>query len=524
MKSATVKKTEPADVCLVLEGTYPYVQGGVSSWVHQVINGLPDLKFAIFHIGSTSDPKPSRRYTVPANVTAFEEMFLFDAPSGPPVEAKTTPPAQLAGFYAALRDFTSPCSPEERVTRFWKLFDAFLPVRDRMNFANLCRDEAAWEILTEACERTDRDRSFADFYWNIRSIALQLWRLVKHVDRVPHAKVYHCCSTGYAGLVGAALSRMRGAPLLLTEHGIYTKERIIEIFNSRFIIDSEPEIFTPEHNAGSLRAIWIAIFDMLSRIAYEDAGVILTLFEGNAKLQREFGAPPGKIVVLPNGIRPEDFDTIRAKRDARLAGGAPKRPVVGFVGRIVPIKDVKTLIRAAAVVVQKNPEVMFHLVGPQDEDPDYVRECHALIGSLGLDKQVILTGPKKLHDFLHEVDIMVLTSVSEGQPLTILEAYAAGIPCVVSNVGSCAELINGRAGVDTLGRGGRVTGVGAPRQTADALLDILATPGGLVDIGRVGLARVKRFYRWGDILDRYRAYYTDGVSCPLVAHAATKET
>lgn len=499
-----------ADVCLILEGTYPYVQGGVSSWVHRLVCDLPDLNFAIWHIGATSLPAQPRRYTMPANVTEFREMFLFDPPESAHNEPKKTPPALRRKIYAELKEFLAPGDIRAKTTRFARLADTLVGANDSFNFANLCRDEEAWDILVDACERTNRDRPFSEFYWNIRGIALQFRRLLRHIDDIPRARVYHCCSTGYAGFVGALVSRRRGAPLILTEHGIYTKERIIEISNSRFIRDEEPEVFSAETGPGSMKSLWIVMFEILGLMAYDAASVILTLFEGNAGLQRRFGAPPEKIEILPNGILPDEFEAVRRRRAERLAGASPENPVIGFIGRIVPIKDVKTLIRAADLVIRRRPGAKFLLIGPQDEDPEYVDECRAIIASFGRESSVILTGPRRLHEVLHEIDIMVLTSASEGQPLTILEAFAAGIPCVVTDVGSCAELVLGRKGVDTLGPAGRVTPVGSPRETADAIMDILDTPDGPVAIGLTGLERVRRSYRWDDILARYRTLYAMG--------------
>ena len=74
-----------ADVCLVLEGTYPYVQGGVSSWVHQIVTELPEVTFALFFLGSTREQAVKKRYTPPPNVVSLTEVFLFDP----------LPPAQL---------------------------------------------------------------------------------------------------------------------------------------------------------------------------------------------------------------------------------------------------------------------------------------------------------------------------------------------------------------------------------------------------------------------------------------------
>jgi len=60
--------TPTADICLLLEGTWPYVRGGVSSWIHQMILGLPELTFSVMFIGGQRSAYTSRRYEVPANV------------------------------------------------------------------------------------------------------------------------------------------------------------------------------------------------------------------------------------------------------------------------------------------------------------------------------------------------------------------------------------------------------------------------------------------------------------------------
>ena len=70
-------KNEPvADVTLFLEGTYPYVLGGVSSWVHQIITGLPELKFSLFYIGAKPDPQAKQHYKLPPNVITLREVYL----------------------------------------------------------------------------------------------------------------------------------------------------------------------------------------------------------------------------------------------------------------------------------------------------------------------------------------------------------------------------------------------------------------------------------------------------------------
>lgn len=120
---------------------------------------------------------------------------------------------------------------------------------------------------------------------------------------------------------------------------------------------------------------------------------------------------------------------------------------VGLIGRIVPIKDVKTFIVSAQAVVQDlNGEaecIRFYCIGPVEEDPDYVRECRELVAALGLDDHVQFTGPQDVREYYSFLDVVVLSSLSEAQPLVILEALAAGVPVVSTRVGDVSGLLDG---------------------------------------------------------------------------------
>lgn len=71
-------KAEQADVALLLEGTFPYVSGGVSSWINQIIRAFPEYRFAIIFLGSQSRDYPKFKYELPTNVVHFEQHFLYD--------------------------------------------------------------------------------------------------------------------------------------------------------------------------------------------------------------------------------------------------------------------------------------------------------------------------------------------------------------------------------------------------------------------------------------------------------------
>ena len=86
-----------ADVCLVLEGTYPYVKGGVSTWVHDLIGSLPELQFTLVHVGPERGTYPRRRYSLPANVVALSDLYCREPLARGLRPARVAPPFPFAG-------------------------------------------------------------------------------------------------------------------------------------------------------------------------------------------------------------------------------------------------------------------------------------------------------------------------------------------------------------------------------------------------------------------------------------------
>ena len=253
---------------------------------------------------------------------------------------------------------------------------------------------------------------------------------------------------------------------------------------------------------GFFKELWARLFYRLSRLTYAHADLIVTIYEGNRQAQIHDGADPAKTLVVPNGLDVERFAGL-----GRVAP-APGELRVGFVGRVVPIKDVKTFLRAIKIVMDAVPGVQALLVGPTDEDEDYVAECRTLAATLGLEGRVSFTGRADVREFYPRMDVVVLTSVSEGLPLVILEASAAGLPVIATDVGACRELLEGRGREDrALGASGLVTGLADPGATAEAILALASDPGLREEMGRAGLARVRAYYQEAQLVQSYRDIY-----------------
>jgi glycosyltransferase involved in cell wall biosynthesis len=374
----------------------------------------------------------------------------------------------------------------------------------------------SFEVLLEINERLAPSTSFLDFFWHFRAMHVPLLRLLAAPP--PPASCYHAVSTGYAGLLGAVWSQATGRPFLVTEHGIYAREREMELSRADWIRDDGEDDglsgWAPAPSA--LRQLWSRMFHKLSQIAYHRAARIITLSEANQRKEIIDGAPPEKIQIVPNGVRLAPFAPAPADPGSPDIGGTPNanpRPLrVGFVGRVVPIKDVVTFIKACDLALRQTP-LDVRIIGPNDEDRAYADRCRALVETLGRQESIRFLGPQPVAQIYGDLDVVVLTSFSEGQPLVMLEAYAAGVPVIATDVGACREMIEGRTGRDhDLGTSGFVTRVAVPQDTAAALVRFAADPGLRRRFGAAGRKRVTAYYQRGDMLDAYRKIYRKEVT------------
>lgn len=283
---------------------------------------------------------------------------------------------------------------------------------------------------------------------------------------MPKAKVYHTISTGYAGLC-ASICKIKypQSRLLITEHGIYTRERKMDITIADWS-DRDYEAYNPKNNISLYKNMWEDSFEIISKITYKYCDEILSLNLKNNLIQLKEGADEEKVYFVRNGINLNRFNfKERIKIDK-------ENIKVGFLGRVVNIKDVKTFIKAADVVKSKYPTVQFLIAGPTDEDIEYFKSCQDLVNALQLNENVKFIGTVKAEEFLQDIDIMVLTSLSEGQPLVIGEANACGVPCVVTDVGGSAEMVLGGAD-DKIGPSGIVTKSVNSLQTANGIKKLI---------------------------------------------------
>lgn len=493
-------KATEADVALLLEGTFPYVSGGVSSWVNQIIRAFPDIRFALVFLGSRRSDYGELKYTLPDNVVHLETHFMHDdlGRHGIEVTSRQGDPMAFARVVALHEVFHE--SGKVDLSAFDELAAELMP-GGTLTQDEFLHSEQSWGFITANYRRFCTDPSFVDYFWSVRIMHQPLWMLARIAKNLIPVKALHSVSTGYAGFLGSVLARSRGLPLILSEHGIYTKERKIDLYQSEWIRDNRNVFQKDPSELSYFRTMWIGFFEWLGKLCYDSANPIIALYENNRQRQIADGAKPERTFNIPNGVAVRRLAPLRERR------GPDIPPVLCLIGRVVPIKDVKTFIRAMRILVNRMPEIEGWVAGPEDEDPAYVRECRELAESLGLGDRFKFLGFQKIDELMPKIGIMVLSSISEALPLVILEGYAAGVPTLATDVGSCRQLVYGLDEEDrALGASGRIVGIANPQEFADAAVELLE-PENWYAAQAAGIARVEKYYSDAMMFARYRDVY-----------------
>lgn len=464
-------------ICLVAEGCYPYVVGGVSSWIHSMIKAFPNLEFCILAIVANRSQSGKFVYELPPNVTEVYEAYLddFDWDSGKKKKKKKQIKLDERQ-YRALRSIILNQDVDWDV-----LFEMFQ--KEKLSIDELLMGPDFLEVVRESYNMKFSQMVFSDFLWTVRSIYLPLFLILK--TPLPVADVYHCVATGYAGVLGSMAQKLYGSALMVSEHGIYTREREEELLKANWV-------------AGVYKNIWIEQFRKMSKLAYERADIVTCLFSHAKSLQIGLGCKEEKIVITPNGID--------ANRLANLPGKDPEDEYIniGAVLRVTPIKDVKTMIRAFAFASQKVKNLRLWIMGPCDEEPEYAEECYELVERQEI-AGVYFTGRVDIKDYLGKMDFTILTSISEGQPLTILESYAAHKPVIATDVGNCRELIYGEG--DGYGTAGILTHIMNVGEIAGAIVELATSPDMRKKMGECGYRRLMSRYQLHQMQAQYERLY-----------------
>ena len=462
-------------ICVICEGCYPFVAGGVSSWLHNLIKAMPEHEFSIWAIGAQEKNRGKYAYEMPENVTELKDIYLDEMMSChlKKPRRREIDPEQKENLRRLLR-----CEKPD-----WENIFAFFsgPPMENVSFL---MSEQFLDLIEELSAEDYPYIGFTDYFYCIRSMFLPLLYLLG--SEIPEADLYYSVSAGYAGVLGAMAHVRTGKPFLLTEHGIYTREREEEILRTDWV---------PSH----FKNLWIQMFYMYTRCAYHYAEKVTSLFHRASLIQQEIGCPADKCRVIPNGVAYEKFSKIPEKTPDGWID-------IGAVVRLVPIKDIKTMLYAFSLVCEERKNVRLHIMGPTEEDEEYYQECVHIREELEL-KNAVFTGRVNVLEYLQKIDFVILTSISEGQPLAVLEGMAAGRPAVTTDVGCCRELLEGVD--DEFGTAGYCVPPMHQSALAEAILAMCDDETERRRMGQAGKRRVQANYGHNQMLKRYSDLFTE---------------
>lgn len=463
---------EVMKICIIVEGAYPYSTGGVSSWLQRMMMEFKDIEFVIQTLVIDRKQKNKIRYKIPSNVSEIHEVYLFDDDYG--VKNKKIKLNQVecdafkSLFYGMDID--------------WEFIFEFFQ-RKNISLDELLKSKDFLQLTKSYYLENYSDIAFTDFLWSMRSMYQPLFTILKTL--AIDADMYHSLSTGYSGVLGSMQKFIQNKPYLLSEHGIYTRER-------------EEELIKADWVTGRYKELWIKQFYKLSSCSYKFADKVTALFSDAKEIQVELGCERDKINIIANGVDIEKFENLPQKDPS------DEYINIGAILRVTPIKDVKTMISAFHLAKQEEPRFKLWIMGPLDEKSEYVQECKELVSDLELE-DVIFTGTIDVRDYVGKMDFMALSSISEGQPLVILEGFAAKKPYIVTNVGNCKNLVYGAN--DDFGHAGIVVPLMDTDKMGNAMIKLGRDMELTKKMGTNGYNRVNKFHKNKDIYGEYFQLY-----------------
>lgn len=462
-------------VTLLTEGTYPHSHGGVSVWCDQLVTGMPDVRFDVLAVtGTGGEPVV---WDLPPQVARVRSVPMWGpAPAGraPAGRRARRLAAAYERFVTALLD---PCAEDGFAPALYALADAAADG----HLGPFLRGDRAIGVLTSVWNRPglmvrEARPSLHD--------AVTATTLLEHALRpltadVPEDGVAHAVSGGVAVLPGLAGRERHGVPLLLTEHGVYLRERYLGYRTAPY--------------RWPVKALVLGFFRLLAEETYRRAALITPGNRYNRLWEEQGGADPRLIRTVYNGVDPAAFPP---------AGPEPDGPVLSWAGRVDPIKDLETLIRAFALVREEQPAARLRLFGGTPRGGEAYRErCEALAADLGQADAVVFEGRvDDITDAYAAGSVVMLSSISEGFPFTLIEAMSCGRATVSTDVGGVREAVG-----DT----GLVVPPRDPAAMAAAALDLLGDPERRRRMGEAARLRVIEQFTLRQTVDAFRAIYAD---------------
>lgn len=425
-------------VLMTTEGTYPHAAGGVSTWCDALLRNTPEVRYTLLplmmnpHIELKYEPPPNVRRILNVPLWGVEEPaeFITDIPFATLFDRKrqTSAEAVETEFVPLLREFLAFVNGGSDVERFGRTLVAMEDYFRACDYNDTFKAPATWRAFRaemEAFSKRSREplpgpEHRLPSLFDLTECLRWLYRFLIVLNaRPPRVNVTHATAAAFCGIPCITAKVRHGTPMILTEHGVYLREQYL--FLSRF------------RRLFFCKQFLLNLITAIVRANYHFADVIAPVCHYNTRWEVAHGAPQHKIRVIYNGVDP----------DVWTLGPETSSAQVVATARIDPLKDIETFLRVAKRVRETHPGVRFTVFGAV-ADERYYKRVLALRAHLKLDGVVTLGAPAPdVVAALHDADVVLLTSISEAFPYSVLEAMSCGKAVVASDVGGVSEALEG---------------------------------------------------------------------------------
>lgn len=481
-----MKQAGKIKVLLSTEGTYPFHQGGVSTWCNVLVERLTGVDFVVYSI--IMNPFVTQKFNLPANSSLIKvPLWGTEEPS----EHLTTP---FSMVYTAKRRTDEKVVEEHFLPLFNVLIDEIIrPEKNPHRFGNVLleihkylreydyktsfKSEAAWDVFKNSVLALTEDSTVQlakpSVFDLIQSLGW-LYRFLAILNTpLPPVDVGHSAAAAFCSIPCVLAKLENRTPFLLTEHGVYLREQYLSLSRRGY--------------SSYLTTFLIRMIHAITSLNYTLADQVSPVCLYNTRWEKAFGVDRKKIEVIFNGVDRDIFSP-------RQFSGRNPHPVVVSVARIDPVKDLLTLIRAAALVRERIPGVRFIVYGSVTV-PEYYEECLGLRKELGLEENFIFAG--HVNDVSSAYlggDVVALSSITEAFPYSVVEAMMTGKPVVATDVGGVKEAV---------GDCGMVVRPRSPEHFSRALITLLEDPSLRASMGRDARERALNYFTIERALDLY---------------------
>ncbi|MER5280844.1 DUF3492 domain-containing protein [Streptomyces sp. NPDC002809] len=548
---------------LLTEGGYPYASGESRLWCDRLVRGLAQHEFDLFALSRSAEQEAQGWVQLPAQVsrvrtaplwTADEDTLGLHAPRGLLSRLLTGGGARAYGrrerrrfvtHFTALAasvcvtgatggersegdeganagaDRTDARPDDPRAAdavadaQFTEgLYGLAELACEHGGLPAALRSETAVRILEAACRAHGTGRT-------VQSATVpDLLAFVRELDRVLRplsldwydeeslgaVDLCHAASGGAAALPGLLAKRFFGVPLLVTEHAVQLR--------AHYLTGSGTPVSAP------VRALLANFHGRLAAEVYRQAALITPGNTHARRWQERCGAEPAKVRTVYPGMESGRFAGLGESED----DGGPDTLV--WVGRIEPAKDLIALLHAFAEVRRAEPDARLRIIGAAAQGPEgaaYLAHCRALAAQLfpdeAVDAHAVGDSPVSFEDIggaevpdlvqaYAAGGVVVLSSVVEGFPISLVEAMFCGRATVSTDVGAVVEVIGGT---------GIVVPPRNPRALADACLALLRDPERRARLGAAARARALELFTVEQNLAAFRGIYLE-----LIAQAPVR--